>query len=285
MQPEKPPYEEMEKRLARAEALVEALKESEVDAILGPEDLAYVRRRREEEEARRFAAELERKVAERTQQLRALAVKLTQAEQRERQRLSELLHDHIQQLMAGAKLRVGTLADEAGMPELEESLGFVEDLLERAISASRSLSRELSPPALYSSGLKSSLEWLSENTERLHRLKVHLFCEEETEPESENLRVLLFQAVRELLFNAAKHGGADGAHVTVTRRGSGEIVIMVEDEGKGFDPELLGVAEKDQGFGLFSIRERLKAMGGEMRIDSSPGRGTRISLVSPVSLK
>src|SRR6056297_1699909 len=136
MTPPKPTYDKLEARLTRAEALIAALKGAEVDAVLGQDDIAFIRDRHIEEQNRKFQAELERRVAERTDQLRKLALELTQAEQRERQRLAEILHDHVQQLVAGAKLRLDTVRADLHQPGTMDHLEKVYDLLNQAIKAS-----------------------------------------------------------------------------------------------------------------------------------------------------
>lgn len=95
------------------------------------------------------------------------------------------------------------------------------------------------------------------------------------------MRVLLFQAVRELLFNVVKHAGVDHATVLLGEEG-GELVVRVADGGRGFDPAELGAnAQDDEAFGLYSVRERLGFFGGRMEIDAAPGEGARVTLRMP----
>ncbi|MCE5325638.1 MAG: PAS domain S-box protein [Planctomycetaceae bacterium] len=240
------------------------------------------------EDLRRAHDELELRVAQRTEelqrrgeQLRALASELTLAEQRERQRLAHVLHDDLQQLLVGARFRVQPLrrsADET----VSRRAADVDDLLQQSIERSRSLTGELSPPILHQGGLAPALEWLVNWMQQKHGLTVELQSDEGAVPESEDMKVLLFQSVRELLFNAAKHAQVHTARVAV-RRIDGSIRIMVADEGAGFDPAMLRIGGgASGGFGLFSIRERLDLMGGRMEIDSTPGHGSRFTLWAPL---
>ena len=101
-------------------------------------------------------------------------------------------------------------------------------------------------------------------------------------PLDNEARVLLFRAVRELLFNVLKHSKANGARVYMRRAGE-YMEVIVEDNGVGFPPDKLGAASgKIEGFGLFSIRERLNYFGGRMEIDSTPGEVTRVILSLPL---
>ena len=283
MNPPKLTYEELEDRLTRAEELISALKGTELDAIVGQEDVAFLRARHVEEQNRKFQAELERRVVERTNQLRELALELTQTEQRERQRLAEILHDHVQQLIAGAKLRLNTARADLNQPGVPENLEKIEDLLKRALKASRTLSRELCPPDLYSYGLMNSLDWLARNMLEIHDLKVLIKGEDIMDPESESLRILIFQSVREVLFNVVKHADTREALVEAGISETGHLRITVSDKGIGFDAENPSGPGDGTGYGLFSIQERMTALGGSLRMHSKPGEGTRIELIAPLS--
>jgi CheY-like chemotaxis protein len=219
-----------------------------------------------------------------TRQLRHLASELTQTEERERRRLAQTLHDHLQQLLVGARFGVEVLRRRAQTGELVQAVGHVDELLEEAIEASRSLTYELSPPILYEAGLIPALKWLARWTEEKHGLAVRLQAEDDTcDPESQETRVLLFQAVRELLFNVVKHAKVRTACLTVTSRGDQSIQIVVADNGVGFDPQALKTADGSfGGYGLFSIRERLGLLGGRLEIHSAPGQGSRFTLLAPL---
>ena len=217
---------------------------------------------------------------QRAEQLRALAAELTLTEQRERRRMARVLHDHLQQLLVGAKFRLTVLGRHADTV-VQQATREVERLLDDAIQSSRSLTAELSPPILHEGGLNAGLEWLARWMAERQGLFVDLTCEPETAPLVEDVKVLLYEAVRELLFNAVKHANTRSAIVNV-RRVQGQVQVVVSDEGAGFDPEAIPRAgEKGGGFGLFSIRERLDLIGGRLEIDSAPGKGSRFVLTAP----
>ncbi len=234
------------------------------------------------EQLREFNENLEQLVARRTaeadqraEQLRRMASVLAQTEQRERRRLAQVLHDHLQQLLVAAKLNIGLLRNRTRESTLLAPLGQVNELLDQAIGASRSLTVELSPPILYEAGLRAALEWLAERKSEKYNLIVTVEGDEEAEPENEDVRVLLFHSVRELVFNIVKHAGTDRARVRLGLDGESHITVSVIDQGKGIDD---GATE---GFGLLSIRERLEMIGGDLLVDSAPGRGTTVTLRAP----
>jgi signal transduction histidine kinase len=217
-------------------------------------------------------------------QVRALASALTLAEQRERRRISQILHDHVQQMLYGVQMRTYLIALDTPpelMPQLSDHLSEMETLVEEAIQATRSLTVDLSPPILQTEGIGAALQWLANQMHRLHDLQVDLHLHQEYRLASEDLRVLIFQLVRELLFNVAKHAGVLHAEVTVCDR-DGLFLIHVEDKGCGFDPsKLVLLGENDGGFGLYSVRERLALFGGTVTINSRAGEGTSVVLALP----
>ena len=251
-------------------------------------NLDLTARKRIEQQLVELNDTLEAQVAERTAvaeqravQLRLMAAELTYAEQRERRRLAEMLHDYLQQLLVAAKLQAGLL--KRRRPEdITASVNQIEDLLDQSIDASRTLAIELSPPILHQTGLIAALEWLARWMGEKHGLEVDLQLQTQEEPEAEDVRMLLFQSVREMLFNVVRHAGVREARLMVSSEGE-RLRLEVSDRGRGFEPDGLKLqrGELDQ-FGLHTMRERIGLMGGEMSIESTPGKGTRVTVTAPI---
>ena len=104
-------------------------------------------------------------------------------------------------------------------------------------------------------------------------------------PLADEVKVLLYRCVRELLLNAVKHSEAENINVSLLRSSS-DIYIKVEDDGKGFDVSILeNSSTKRKGFGIFSIRERLNHIGGSLKIESAKGQGTKAVLIAPLDIE
>jgi len=233
------------------------------------------------DEARGQAREtLEAEVVARTADLRRLASRLTLAEEKERRRIAAHLHDHIGQALAFIKFRLREFQGNAIFGGLEESIDEIMRLLDQTILYTRDLTGEISPPVLYELGLEPALDWLAEQFTQKHRFRVVLRAGDGAPALPEELAVMLFKSARELLFNSLKYSGGEGAEMILARRDA-TLTLEVRDRGRGFDPAANGPATGD-GFGLFSIRERFRGLGGSVRIDSAPGAGCRVTLGVPL---
>jgi signal transduction histidine kinase len=235
---------------------------------------------------RRLNETLEERVAvrsaiaeQRAVQLRLLASELTLAEQRERRRIAQLLHDNLGQLLVAAKMKTTALGSRVS-PRLKDQTQQLEELLVQAINSTRTLMVDLSPPILYGLGLEPAVSEHIDQLQRNHQIRVNLEADDEEDHYPEDIRVLLFQAIRELLFNVVKHADVDEARVEI-RRSEDLLTVTVKDSGVGFDPSVMVQGPRDH-FGLFSIRERLEFVGGLLLIESSPGHGTSVRMSVPL---
>ena len=229
---------------------------------------------RVEDEVRQLNAGLAERVAERTEQVRELSARLVRAEEHERQRIALVLHDDLQQQLAGLGMILNVLRRSAdGDGELHDRAA---EIVAEASALTRSLASEMSPPSLASDDFAETVRWLADRKRDRHQLEVAVEAEPCPVPDRD-VRSLLYQALRELLFNVVKHAGTADATVRARRDGA-DAVIEVVDDGDGFD----GDAPLDtDGLGLFSVRERIEHAGGRLDIDAQPGRGVRATITVP----
>jgi PAS domain S-box-containing protein len=223
----------------------------------------------------------EKKLLDYQQKLRSLASDLTLTEERERRRIATDLHDSIGQALALSKMKLSEIRHSSPDTELCRELDEIYGLLERTIQDTRSLTFKISLPILYELGLESALEWLTEKFQMEHGIQANFIDDGESKPLDNDIRIVLFRTVQELLFNVAKHANAKKASVTTQRNGN-NINIKISDDGIGFESSKFKGTKS--GFGLFSIRERLDFLGGKLKIESKPEQGTRITLEAPLNV-
>ena len=256
----------------------EALRVVLLESVLKSVDLA--RRDRAFEAARAMAEELERRVAQRTEQLRALASDLEAVEDRERRQIARDLHDDLGQTLAAARIRLASLCDDP-REDVRLQANDVGALIDEAGRSIRSLAAQLAPAVLNELGIAAALDWLGEEIERTFALKVSVYDDGAAKPLDQDARSIVYRAVRELLINVAKHAGTDSARVESETIGD-VVVVRVSDEGVGYDPEAV-VTGPHRSLGLISVRERLSLLGGSAEIRSAPGAGTLGVLTVPLA--
>jgi PAS domain S-box-containing protein len=214
----------------------------------------------------------------RANQLQRLTLELTEAEERERQRLAEFLHDDLQQMLAAVKFQLSILGGRIqGDDSARETVQYAKEMLKEAIEKSRSLSHELGPTALFRGDLCETFEWLAGQMESRHGLTVEVEVRGLIECHSEPVRRFLCRAAQELLFDVAKHAQVRDAKLRL-QRVRDQLWLTISDRGRGFDATSL---DKADGYGLLSIRERTELLGGHMKIKSTRGRGSIFFLAIP----
>ncbi|HAR62063.1 MAG: hypothetical protein DKM50_01840 [Candidatus Margulisiibacteriota bacterium] len=241
-----------------------------------------IERELQKAEVRREHKRMEERIIIYQNQLRFLASELALTEERERRRIATELHDRIGQTLAISKIKLKSIVNSDSSNSRKDLLNEVISLIEQTIQDTRSLTFEISPPILYELGFEAAVEWLIERIPLLYGISVKFKDDMQPKPLEDDIRVLLFQSVRELFMNMIKHAQAKNAVISIKRKDN-EIVIEITDDGIGFDH--IGsnsVVDRTAGFGLFSICERLSYMGGKVDIDSKPQCGTRIVLTAPI---
>jgi PAS domain S-box-containing protein len=220
----------------------------------------------------------ERELQKQARQLQELACELTSVEDQERRRLSEILHDDLQQQISAATFQLERLRsqieDDVKLREMTEQ---VQRMLKNAIQTSRRLSQELSPPGLSSGDICGTFLWLAEQMQAMHGFTAHLQCPKRMEVQSEVVGSLLYRAAREMLFNVIKHTGALEARIRLRRRRHW-ICLSVSDHGPGFEARAIG---ESKGYGLRSVWERVHFLGGRMNVRSVRGKGTVFFVALP----
>ena len=238
-------------------------------------------RKRIENDLKSLTLELDSRVTQRTQaltesqdRLRGLAAQLSLAEERVRRSLATDLHDYLGQLLVVCRMKLSQ-ALQGPIAQRDQLIDDADRVLNDALTYTRSLVAQLTPPVLREFGLIMGLKWLGEQIKR-RGLTVSVTVNVATVDLAEEQAILVFQSVRELLMNILKHAGTPEASLTVDVVDH-TLVVTVQDRGRGFDPSSQQPTAGAH-FGLFSIRERMEAVGGTFSLSSAPGEGTTAKL-------
>lgn len=225
---------------------------------------------------------LEQRVKDRTRQVHKLALQIAEIEQEERRRISQLLHDDLQQILFSVRLHLNLIQKKVSNNadyNPEEEISDVTEMVIHAIDKTRQLSHDLNPPVLKTKELSPILEWIAKRYDELYNLKTTVEIETDFVVRDDKVRTVLLKVVRELLFNIVKHAETDKALVKLINSEDNNLTIRVIDKGIGFDAEKI---ESTEGFGLFNIQERIKMLGGSFEVDVTPGSGCRMTVKLPV---
>jgi PAS domain S-box-containing protein len=245
-------------------------------------------RKQAEIKLRHLNETLEQKVAERSalaearlNHLQRLAVELIDVEERERRKFSALLHDDLQQLLVATRMQLESIFHI--LPN-EPTLSNIRHLIEESITKSRSLSHELFPPVLQYTNMGAILKWITRHFEDHFGLIVESQVDDELHINNDLIKVFLFRAIREFLFNIVKHSGVKNAQVTIVKN-NGCLVTTVIDKGRGFDIAILNSSASPVGLGLLSLNERARYLGGSLVAESGTSEpGSRFALSIPFSI-
>jgi signal transduction histidine kinase len=216
--------------------------------------------------------------------LRYLASQLIVAQEKERQYIGMELHDDLGQLLMVLKMQLRAvqrkLSSEAlGIrEELNNTLGFVNEIIERL----RRLSKNLRPTVLEDMGLYTGLQLLFRDFQQYHGLELSLDMDDIENSFSGEHQILIYRIFQEALTNVAKHSGGNAVTIFIKHR-DGDVAFQMQDNGKGFDlEEVLPNSNNNRGLGLAAMEERVRMMGGDLKLWSQPGQGTRLQFTVPV---
>jgi PAS domain S-box-containing protein len=213
-------------------------------------------------------------------ELRKLASELVMSEERERKRIAGVLHDDIAQTLAAARMRLDLLQSLSSDQKDKQTLQEVKNFLVQSIQETRALMTDIGNPLLFDLGLKAACEALANRLMERHPVRIHCDIPDTYKHLDPDVKTILYQVVRELLNNIAKHSQARNARVMIYME-DGHFRVQVTDDGVGFDPQALGAPTAEGGYGLYSIRERLIAIDGRLGIESTPGAGTVVTAILP----
>jgi len=225
---------------------------------------------------------LEERVMQRIRELRELNAHLVRTEEREKKILADKIHEGIAQELAMSRILIGQLAHEHSDPSAQESFDQLKHHMDQVIGDIRDMTNDLSPPVLHELGLEDALIWLGEKVEKEYHILVLLDIIPGEEAITVDNSVMIFRVVQELFVNSIRHAKADRIALRFTRTKE-MICLIVEDNGVGFDPALLDAfgTPENAGYGLYSIRDRIRYAGGRFDLESAPGNGCKASLTLP----
>ncbi|MFH1728240.1 MAG: sensor histidine kinase [Pseudomonadota bacterium] len=229
--------------------------------------------------------ETEKIIASYQRQLRSLASKLSLAGEEERRNISNSLHDTICQDLALSKIKINKIKKSLDKNNIDFALQDVSELINSLLNKTRALIFDISPPILYELGLEASIEWLAEKIQKEHNIRTSVYNDKRKKRLDKDLKVFLFQAVRELLINVVKHAQAKNVKININEQNE-FIVIELIDDGIGIDDcKLDTIGDETGGFGLFSIKERIFLFNGSFEISGTLNKGTQIKLLAPLKQK
>jgi len=229
-------------------------------------------------------ASLLREMETRSKRLAALSARVARAQEEERERIARELHDGLGQALTAIRLDLSAAGRRLGGDEggATEYLGKAQRLTEESLDELRRIVFDLRPPALDHLGLVAALESYAREFEQRFKLQVTLTADEFTSRLPFEVETALYRICQEALTNVSKHANASQVLLRL-ERDSETVALTVQDDGAGFDAaSVLDGSGALRSIGILSMERRAEELGGEFRIESSPGRGTRIRAAMPL---
>lgn len=208
-------------------------------------------------------------------QTQSLSAQLERAQEEERRSIARELHDEIGQSVSGLVLDVGRAAGVSGSEAARTQLAAIGAGLERTAEAVRRIALSLRPSMLDDLGLVAALEWQAREVGNRTGLHVEISAEDSAGEMPDAQRTCIYRVAQEALQNCARHAGASLVRVGLAQAGKW-VALQVQDNGKGFR------TGRTRGLGLLGMEERVTRLGGRLRVQSEPGRGTTLSVELPL---
>ncbi len=211
--------------------------------------------------------------------LRQMSSHVLTAQEEERTRIARELHDDTAQALTSVLVRLRLLERSADDKRLRLGLAELRDLTVETLEGVRRLAIDLRPPMLDDLGLEAAIQSHVQDFSARWQINVN-FTSSGLGRLPPNVELVLYRIVQEALSNVAKHASASRVETRLSRKGR-TLRLLVEDDGCGFDVEA-AKGSRQSGLGLFGMEERLALIGGTLRVESSPGKGTRLSAEVPL---
>ena len=217
--------------------------------------------------------------------LKQLSIRLSMIEEDQRRSMASHLHETIGQELFVMQLKLNAFEKMIDNPSLLEAMNQIKSQLVKIIKETKNLTFDLSPPVLYDFGFQEALIALAETIKAKHNICVKAFFEGEMDGFADEIKVILYRNIKELIHNAVKHAAANNITIRLTRSSTG-LNVELSDDGVGFDAaNYIDETASHEGFGLFDIREKLNHLDGGLTIDSTPGHGTTVRMRVPIQLR
>ena len=214
--------------------------------------------------------------AETARDLQRLSSQLLTAQEEERRSIARELHDEVGQVLTAIKVELVTAQRQVEASGGDsEALASVRSIADGALSTVRDLSHLLHPAMLDDLGLPAAIEWYAKGFERRHGVRVDILRDHMEDRLAGDVEAAIYRIVQEALTNVARHAQATRCRIYLQRLPH-TLLVTIEDDGVGFDP-----SATPRGLGLISIRERVAQVRGELRLEATPGKGTRLTVEVP----
>jgi PAS domain S-box-containing protein len=227
----------------------------------------------------------ENQLLEYQEKLRRLSIRLSMIEEEQRRSMASHLHETIGQELFVMHLQLNAFEKDISNKALLQTMEPIKEQLLKIIKETKSLTFDLSPPVLYDFGFQEAVKTLAETIKLKHNIHVQAFFEGDMDAFDDEIKVILYRNIKELIHNAVKH--AEAGNLVIRLRSSiCELHVELSDDGVGFDPgDYNHEMPSHDGFGLFDIKEKMNHLGGHLTIDSAPGKGTSIFMHVPLELQ
>jgi signal transduction histidine kinase len=222
------------------------------------------------------------KDARNTRELQHLSAKLLNAQEEERRTIARELHDEVGQALLAIKVELAVAHRTPGVENaaVQAALDDARAIADGVLHTVRDLSHLLHPAMLDDLGLAAATAWYLKGFTKRHGLRTELLQDGMEDRLAQEIESAAYRVIQEALTNVAKHAQAHSCRVYLQRL-TNTLLVTIEDDGVGFDPAATQSSERPRGLGLVGIRERVAQLGGTLRLESAPGRGTRLTVEVP----